>query len=169
MPWCPKCKTEYREGFSVCAECGSKLVNELPLEEKQTTDNGYIDYDEIINSTFLVSVENRIQSNIIQNILTDANIPSFIKDREAGTYLNVSMGDSVFGVDIFVNKSNYEKAKELVDVYLYQPQGDTYEPLTDKDNRSFYIRKKIMQAIIILFVLIPFIVFFILNAFFSFL
>lgn len=32
MPWCPKCKTEYREGFSVCADCGSQLVEELTEE-----------------------------------------------------------------------------------------------------------------------------------------
>lgn len=32
MPWCPKCKTEYREGFQVCADCGSKLVEELAEE-----------------------------------------------------------------------------------------------------------------------------------------
>lgn len=30
MPWCPKCKTEYREGFKVCADCGSELVEEEP-------------------------------------------------------------------------------------------------------------------------------------------
>lgn len=28
MPWCPKCKIEYREGIGVCADCGSELVNE---------------------------------------------------------------------------------------------------------------------------------------------
>ncbi len=32
MPWCPKCKTEYREGFRVCADCGSELVDELTGE-----------------------------------------------------------------------------------------------------------------------------------------
>lgn len=32
MPWCPKCKTEYREGFSVCADCGSELVKKLAEE-----------------------------------------------------------------------------------------------------------------------------------------
>lgn len=27
MPWWPKCKSEYRDGFSVCADCGSELVD----------------------------------------------------------------------------------------------------------------------------------------------
>ena len=33
MPWCPKCKSEYREGFTICADCGSELVEELPAEK----------------------------------------------------------------------------------------------------------------------------------------
>ena len=32
MPWCPKCKNEYVEGITTCAECGVELVNELPEE-----------------------------------------------------------------------------------------------------------------------------------------
>ena len=35
MPWCPKCKTEYREGFKVCADCGSELVAEQPAQERK--------------------------------------------------------------------------------------------------------------------------------------
>ena len=35
MPWCPKCKTEYRKGFTVCADCGSELGEEQPLEERK--------------------------------------------------------------------------------------------------------------------------------------
>ena len=26
MPWCPKCKNEYREGIKVCADCGTELI-----------------------------------------------------------------------------------------------------------------------------------------------
>ena len=29
MPWCPKCKNEYREGIKVCADCGTELVDSL--------------------------------------------------------------------------------------------------------------------------------------------
>ncbi len=32
MVWCPVCLEEYREGFTVCADCGSKLVEECSKE-----------------------------------------------------------------------------------------------------------------------------------------
>ena len=32
MPWCPKCKNEYIEGITTCADCGVELVEELPAE-----------------------------------------------------------------------------------------------------------------------------------------
>ncbi len=38
MPWCPKCKTEYREGFSVCADCGSELVEKLAEEAAEDSE-----------------------------------------------------------------------------------------------------------------------------------
>ena len=36
MPWCPKCETEYREGITVCADCGSDLVDDLSAKYPQT-------------------------------------------------------------------------------------------------------------------------------------
>lgn len=32
MAWCPKCKNEYVEGITICADCGSELVETLPPE-----------------------------------------------------------------------------------------------------------------------------------------
>lgn len=32
MPWCPKCKTEYRVGFDYCTDCQTSLVEEYPSE-----------------------------------------------------------------------------------------------------------------------------------------
>lgn len=39
MPWCPKCETEYREGITVCADCGEKLVEELTSDKKEEENN----------------------------------------------------------------------------------------------------------------------------------
>jgi len=32
MPWCPNCKTEYREGIKTCADCGAALVAVLDIK-----------------------------------------------------------------------------------------------------------------------------------------
>ncbi len=50
MTWCTKCKNEYREGFTVCADCGVSLVDEEPVQEDDLS--GYegepgLSYDEI--------------------------------------------------------------------------------------------------------------------------
>ncbi len=44
--FCPKCRTEYREGFYVCVDCNSDLIDELPTEEKPE----FIDYVEVMGT-----------------------------------------------------------------------------------------------------------------------
>ncbi len=34
MPWCPKCKNEFQEGYSTCSDCKVDLVDELPVVEE---------------------------------------------------------------------------------------------------------------------------------------
>lgn len=41
MPWCPKCKYEYKEGITTCADCGGELVDDLSFiaeNEKQSAE-----------------------------------------------------------------------------------------------------------------------------------
>jgi Putative prokaryotic signal transducing protein len=37
--WCPACRTEYREGISVCADCGTPLVAALESPSKRTSEH----------------------------------------------------------------------------------------------------------------------------------
>lgn len=79
MPWCPICKNEYREGFTVCKECGVPLVDELPgetnlsevviLESKVLAERfiSYLDYElgegasfeEMPDHTWRILIEDR--------------------------------------------------------------------------------------------------------------
>jgi len=45
--YCPKCKGEYREGFTQCADCQVPLVDELPQPE---SDDAPIDLVEVLST-----------------------------------------------------------------------------------------------------------------------
>ncbi|MBD5475181.1 MAG: hypothetical protein HDR17_04235 [Lachnospiraceae bacterium] len=44
MPWCPVCKSEYREGIERCAECKVELVDQLEDEKEQSAEAVQQDY-----------------------------------------------------------------------------------------------------------------------------
>ncbi len=52
MPWCPKCKMEYREGFTKCADCGEYLVDKLPEEEPEPASEPVTFYRPIPENTY---------------------------------------------------------------------------------------------------------------------
>ena len=59
MVYCPKCKAEYRDGFTECADCGVKLVEAIEQPEKKA---GLI-------SKFLM------ESDDIDSRITDGHLP----------------------------------------------------------------------------------------------
>jgi hypothetical protein len=46
--YCPNCKSEYREGFFKCADCGAELVSEPPSENDD--DLHYVDMVEVYST-----------------------------------------------------------------------------------------------------------------------
>ncbi len=104
MPWCPKCKTEYESGYTVCSDCGSELVKELP-EEKP------VEYD---TQALLTTVNNDMQANLIESLLVAYKIPVYKRYKESGAYMEVYMGMARFGVDIFVPSKLKQQALEIL-------------------------------------------------------
>jgi hypothetical protein len=46
--FCPKCKSEYRDGFYKCADCGVDLVAQIPPEPEDEV--GYVDLVEVFST-----------------------------------------------------------------------------------------------------------------------
>lgn len=93
MPWCPKCKSEYREGFTVCADCGSRLV-----EEKQS------------ENTVSLTFGEAEQMEALADFLRYSGIRD-IQHRE---------DESDGQVELLVSRQEFEKASAAVRVFLLQ-------------------------------------------------
>ena len=115
MPWCPKCKSEYREGFTVCADCGCQLVDEEQAAALVPLTFGEREQMEALEE-FLIYSE-------IQNV-------ELVPDEEDGqTQLRVS-------------REEFEKAAAAVRVFLTQEQsrmsksGEAEEGSEDADKEE---------------------------------
>ena len=63
----------------------------------------------------LVTVNDRIYQSIVESVLTDNEIPFLSKERGSGSAVKVITGFSLFGTDIFVLKTDLERAAELLE------------------------------------------------------
>lgn len=108
MLWCPNCKTEYREGFKTCSDCGSDLVEkpEQPPEAEESQ------YD---REAFLASVGSQIEADMLEALLKANEIPVLMKYREAGDYLKIYMGGTNFGVDLYVPSHLLSNAQSIIE------------------------------------------------------
>lgn len=57
MAWCPKCKYEFREGITVCSDCGCELVDDLSLVCDKNENIEEIDEADIAEAVILSQEE----------------------------------------------------------------------------------------------------------------
>lgn len=67
--FCPKCRTEYREGFTECADCGVPLVEELPPQPSRTEPE-----EDLSVLVTVLSTVNASTIALAKSILEDAGI-----------------------------------------------------------------------------------------------
>lgn len=67
----------------------------------------------------LKTVYNSVELNLIENLLNEHNIPFVFRDYGSGGYMRVFSGFSIYGTDILVEKSMFEKASVLIDKFPF--------------------------------------------------
>ncbi|NMA64927.1 MAG: DUF2007 domain-containing protein [Clostridiaceae bacterium] len=64
---------------------------------------------------FLLTTSDNIEAEIIGSYLKPAGIPVVKRHREPGAYLTLLLGNSSYGVDLFVPSDKLEEALELIE------------------------------------------------------
>ncbi|HEY8421269.1 MAG TPA: DUF2007 domain-containing protein [Thermoclostridium sp.] len=76
--------------------------------------SGKIKSDKEGKEVFLVTAADEREYDVYKSLLEAYGIPFVKRPREAGGYLNISMGMNVFGSDIYVPEKYYEDAAGLI-------------------------------------------------------
>ena len=138
--YCPKCRTEYRNGFDTCADCKVPLVPELPKEPLTPSAPEYVDFID------LYSPKNQIELSFIQSILDSEGISYFVRNANFGS-LEVGPQIGLFNATMIqVQDDQFAKAKELLVDYLEKTHEQVEEPL-----RKYSLFDKIRMVIEFLF------------------
>ena len=98
--FCPECRTEYREGFTVCADCGTTLVPELPPEPPTEISSEGIDFEEVLGF-----MDEGVVA-IVKSLLDEEGIDYYIVGE-----FSVSKGPNQ---KLMVRKDQAERAREVL-------------------------------------------------------
>ena len=107
MPFCPKCKYEYKLGIEACPDCGEKLVDSLPGEEWE--------FGEEVELALLHSTSNLIYVDFLKQALKDNGIPCLLKREGPSIYGSGTVPNPFFDTKIYVPKDKLEEAKRIKD------------------------------------------------------
>jgi hypothetical protein len=105
MPFCPKCRYEYKKGVKKCLDCGARLVDQLPEENPPEGPN-------------FVPVRNlpsRLYAQMLQEALQNEGIPSMIKGDEGIPLRSTTIHIPVSKITIWVPEKDIQRAKEIAD------------------------------------------------------
>lgn len=117
MLYCPKCKAEYRDGFTKCSDCDEILVENIETSAVKPADNEPITHyiDEIIDETLLIIIADQVEYSYITSMLAQENIAYIVKVDGISQYLKMFTGISFSGREIFVGKADIIRATEIIE------------------------------------------------------
>ncbi|NLN76856.1 MAG: hypothetical protein GX139_11170 [Armatimonadetes bacterium] len=102
MPYCPKCKYEYRSGIKTCPDCDAQLVDELSKPSSRDTELvvvGAYPFESIAQQAKLLLESNGIETVLLNEIMSQTDIVLVFADG---------------GVKALVRKEDAERAKEIL-------------------------------------------------------
>ena len=101
MPYCPECKTEYREGIKICSDCGIELVDALPEDVLP-------DFEDL---ELIYTTDEYYKAEMIRSNLESAGIDVTILSQKDRNYPGVG---NLSVIKLFVSNSDIDAALEYI-------------------------------------------------------
>lgn len=76
------------------------------------------------NRYLLITTESATQTEMVRSLLKQNGINSYAQTDAASEGLEALVGSAPFGSFIYVDAADFEKAKQLVDVYFEEKDGE---------------------------------------------
>jgi hypothetical protein len=116
--FCPNCRTEYRDGFAVCADCGAALVAKLPPDENEQSE-----------LVAIYQTHDLSEAVIAKSILDEAGVPYAAKGEMPKELLAIGP------IEILVNSDDADLARKLLqDLSEDRPAENLIDPPPDDDD-----------------------------------
>lgn len=95
----------------------------------------------------IFSCADRVDADMITETLNDRGIPAYSESKGSGDYMNIYMGTSMFGNDIYVNEKDADKAKEIIEALTVPLEEKVAAADADIPPRSSDKRLRVMRII----------------------
>lgn len=141
MPWCPKCKAEYREGFTECSTCQVPLVDTLPEENEVPEREEFVLPEGMEKPIAVYTAKNRLEAETVCDLLRDHDIAVFDRPAAFRQIQAYSGADARFGVEILVDASQTARARELIE----EMNHDLAEQPVDEDELARLAEEQAME------------------------
>ena len=92
----------------------------------------------------------RVDADMITETLNDRGIPAYSESKGSGDYMNIYMGTSMFGNDIYVNEKDEDRAKEIVAVLTMPSDANSDAADIEIPARSLDRRIRVVRIISLL-------------------
>ena len=147
MPWCPKCKSEYREGFAECATCHVPLVDSLPEEDEiQPQDAVQPEQQEELpqfeNPIAVYMADRRVDAEMVRDMLADNGITAGMRQVMTQQSGAVSGRRARYGVEIVVDAGQTARARALID----EMKNDLENTPMDEDELARLAEEQAMET-----------------------
>ena len=122
---CPNCKAEYRQGYTVCAECQVPLVDKLPESEEEA------EAEPELEPVTILETGDPADILVAKSLLEDAGIEYFPRGEGVQDLFGVGRMGSGFNtlagpVEIQVRPEDADEARRLL-ARLDEPRGKVEE------------------------------------------